>query len=160
LTQSLPRPLFRRATQRDLPAVVALLAADDIGATRECIDRTAAKEYERAFARMHQQDSNWLFVGELEHTIIACAQLTVIHGLSRRGATRGQIEGLRVADSMRSRGVGQAFMEFLIQEAAAAGCFIVQLTSDARRKRALAFYESLGFTPSHVGFKRDIAQRS
>ena len=40
--------------------------------------------------------------------------------------------------------------------ARAAGCALLQLTSNATRDRALAFYTRLGFTPSHIGFKRDL----
>jgi GNAT superfamily N-acetyltransferase len=33
------------------------------------------------------------------------------------------------------------------------GCVLVQLTTDATRSDARRFYESLGFTASHVGMK-------
>jgi GNAT superfamily N-acetyltransferase len=33
------------------------------------------------------------------------------------------------------------------------GCYRVQLTSNARRQDAHRFYESIGFSPTHVGFK-------
>ena len=35
----------------------------------------------------------------------------------------------------------------------ARGCALVQLTSDKARTDAHRFYERLGFTPSHEGFK-------
>jgi hypothetical protein len=34
---------------------------------------------------------------------------------------------------------------------------VIQLTSNAGRTRARAFYERIGFTPSHIGFKRDLS---
>ncbi len=40
--------------------------------------------------------------------------------------------------------------------ARAAGCNLLQLTSNASREGALRFYEGLGFTPSHIGFKREL----
>ena len=33
------------------------------------------------------------------------------------------------------------------------GCYRVQLTSNVRREDAHRFYERLGFSPTHVGFK-------
>ena len=38
--------------------------------------------------------------------------------------------------------------------ARAAGCRLMQLTMNAGRSDAKRFYERMGFTPSHVGFKR------
>ncbi len=43
-----------------------------------------------------------------------------------------------------------------IDEARAAGCKLVQLTSDKRRGRAHIFYERLGFVATHVGFKMEL----
>ena len=44
-------------------------------------------------------------------------------------------------------------IEWAIGQAREHGCGLVQLTSDKRRPDALRFYESLGFTASHEGFK-------
>lgn len=38
--------------------------------------------------------------------------------------------------------------------ARAAGCRVIQLTMNASRTDSEGFYESIGFTASHVGFKR------
>jgi GNAT superfamily N-acetyltransferase len=38
--------------------------------------------------------------------------------------------------------------------ARAAGCTLLQLTSNATRQDALRFYEAQGFVASHVGFKK------
>ncbi len=47
-------------------------------------------------------------------------------------------------------------MRWVIAEARERGCSLVQLTSNATRGDAHRFYERLGFTPSHVGFKLEI----
>jgi GNAT superfamily N-acetyltransferase len=47
-------------------------------------------------------------------------------------------------------------IEWAIERCRARGCRIVQLTSNAERTRAHAFYERLGFVGSHVGMKRDL----
>jgi GNAT superfamily N-acetyltransferase len=48
-------------------------------------------------------------------------------------------------------------MRHAIDRARAAGCGLVQLTTDRSRTDAHRFYERLGFVPSHVGMKLDLA---
>ncbi|MFE3705663.1 GNAT family N-acetyltransferase, partial [Streptomyces scopuliridis] len=48
------------------------------------------------------------------------------------------------------------FIEWAVDESRRQGCQLVQLTSDASRTDAHRFYERLGFTASHVGFKMSI----
>ena len=86
-------------------------------------------------------------------TVVGCLQYTVIHGLSRAGASRAQIEGVRVAASHRGAGIGEALMQAAIDRARADGCSLVQLTTDKSRDRAHLFYERLGFVASHIGMK-------
>jgi GNAT superfamily N-acetyltransferase len=45
-------------------------------------------------------------------------------------------------------------MLWAIEAAKERGCTIMQLTTNASRHEAHRFYESLGFTASHVGMKR------
>jgi GNAT superfamily N-acetyltransferase len=42
---------------------------------------------------------------------------------------------------------------FAVEKARGSGMRLIQLTSNAVRKDAHRFYERLGFTPSHIGFK-------
>jgi GNAT superfamily N-acetyltransferase len=74
-------------------------------------------------------------------------------GLSHRGAVRAQIESVRVAAELRSRGLGQAMMAWAIGEARRRGCRLVQLSTNKSRADAHRFYERLGFVPSHEGMK-------
>ncbi|MBP0575172.1 GNAT family N-acetyltransferase, partial [Mycobacterium tuberculosis] len=84
-----------------------------------------------------------------------CAQLTVIPGLSQRGATRVLIESVRVAAERRGQGLGETLVRHLVAMARDAGCGTVQLTSNKTRSDAHRFYERLGFKKSHDGFKLD-----
>ena len=85
--------------------------------------------------------------------IVGTMQLSYIPNLTFQGATRCQIEGVRIADRARGRGLGQTMIRWAIERAEKNGCGIVQLTSNKARERAIAFYEALGFEASHVGFK-------
>jgi GNAT superfamily N-acetyltransferase len=86
-------------------------------------------------------------------TVAGTLQLTFIPGLARQGALRAQIEAVRVAPAYQGQGLGQAMFGWAINEARRRGCRLVQLTSDKRRPAAHRFYERLGFTASHEGFK-------
>lgn len=145
---------FREARREDVQAVVALLADDALGAAHEGSDLAP---YLAAFDAMQAEAGNTLIVGEEAGRIVATYQLTVISGLSLRASRRAQVESVRVAADLRGRGIGAAMMADAEARARAAGCRLVQLTSNAGRERARKFYESLGFTPSHIGFKRDLS---
>ena len=142
----------RRAVRADVPAIVALIAADQIGAARD--GGADLEPYERAFATIDGDPAQLLVVvTEPSGAVVATLQLTVIPGLARRGSLRGQIEAVRVRADLRGRGLGQALMTWAIDEARRRGCTLIQLTSDKRRADALRFYDRLGFTASHEGLK-------
>lgn len=47
-------------------------------------------------------------------------------------------------------------IEWAIGECRARGCSLVQLTTDRSRADAHRFYEDLGFTGSHLGYKKTL----
>jgi GNAT superfamily N-acetyltransferase len=145
----------RRAVRADVPAIVALIAADQIGATR---DGGELEPYERAFAAIDADPAQLLVVvTDADGAVVGTLQLTFIPGLARRGALRAQIEAVRIDERLRGRGLGQALFEWAIAEARRRGCALVQLTTDKRRADAHRFYGRLGFTASHEGFKLRLA---
>lgn len=145
--------IWRLATAADVPAVVALLRDDALGAGRE--DEDPAR-YLAAFDAMQREAANHLIVGEQGGRVIATYQLTFISGLSLRAARRAQVESVRVASDQRGLGIGALMLADAETRARAAGCALLQLTMNASRDRARVFYESVGFTASHIGFKRDL----
>jgi GNAT superfamily N-acetyltransferase len=142
-------PMFRTATRDDVPAIVALLADDVIGAGHE--GETDA--YWTAFAEIAADPRNHLIVADVDGEVAGTLQLTYIPGLSRMGAERAQIEAVRVAATHRGRGLGRQMINWALGQARARGCGLVQLTSDKRRAEAIRFYESLGFERTHEGMK-------
>jgi GNAT superfamily N-acetyltransferase len=84
---------------------------------------------------------------------VGTLQLTIIPGLSRRGATRSIIEAVRIHADERGSGLGTQLIEWAIDASRREGCHLVQLTSDKSRVDAHRFYERLGFEASHLGFK-------
>ncbi|WP_149179480.1 GNAT family N-acetyltransferase [Streptomyces sp. TRM49041] len=142
---------IRRATPADVPAIVAMLADDPLGAQRESPDDLAP--YFAAFERVSADPHQHLVVAVRDGQVMGTVHLTIIPGLSRRGATRSLIEAVRIHAEARGSGLGTRLIEWAIAESRRRNCVLVQLTSDASRTDALRFYERLGFTASHVGFK-------
>ncbi len=109
-----------------------------------------------AFDAIKSEGGNNVIVGTMDGRIVATYQITVITGLSHRAVRRAQIEGVRVSAALRGQGIGAAMMRDADSRARAAGCTLMQLSTHASRSRAHHFYESLGFTASHVGYKRTL----
>lgn len=143
--------ILRRARKGDLPHILALLADDQLGATRESADDLAP--YERAFDAIDADPAHLLVVGELDGEVVATFQLSYLPGLSRKGSWRAQIEAVRVSGKLRGQGVGALMIEWAIGQARERGCSLVQLTTDKSRAAAHRFYERLGFVASHEGMK-------
>ncbi len=141
---------FRDARPEDVPAIVALLADDLLGAQRETAPDAA---YQAAFEQIEADPGSRLIVAEADGQVAGTLQLNLVPGMSRHGLLRAQIEGVRVAAGYRRHGLGRAMIEWAIGQARSQGCGLVQLTSDKRRPDAIRFYESLGFTASHEGLK-------
>ncbi|MFF4432386.1 GNAT family N-acetyltransferase [Streptomyces sp. NPDC001513] len=146
-----PEPAIRPATEADLPAIVAMLADDPLGATRESPEDLTP--YRAALRRLAGDPNQHLVVAVRADRVVGTLQLTIVPGLSRKGATRSIIEGVRVHADERGGGLGTRFIEWAVEKSRAEGCTLVQLTSDVTRTDAHRFYERLGFTASHVGFK-------
>lgn len=145
--------LFRPATRDDLEFIVALLAQDDLGQTRESLQETLPSNYIEAFTAINRDPANEVIVGIDANGIFGTMQLTYIPNLTFEGATRCLIEGVRVSDRVQGQGFGRKMFEWGIERARKKGCRIVQLTSNKARDGAIAFYDKLGFEASHVGFK-------
>ncbi|WP_328872522.1 GNAT family N-acetyltransferase [Streptomyces sp. NBC_00287] len=142
---------IRPATADDVPAIVAMLADDPLGAQRESPDDLTP--YLSALERLSRDPNQHLMVADREGRVVGTLQLTLIPGLSRKGATRSIIEAVRIHADERGSGLGTQFIEWAVEESRRQGCRLVQLTSDASRTDAHRFYERLGFEASHVGFK-------
>ena len=145
--------LFRTATAEDVPHIVALLADDMLGRTREVAGGALAQSYTDAFDAIAADPNNELIVGCMDGRIVATLQLTYTPSLSFQGSWRATVESVRTDAALRGRGIGAALMEHAIERARARGCRIVQLTTNKARDDARRFYERLGFSATHEGMK-------
>ena len=148
------RFLVDRARASDVPALVALLGDDVLGREREGADQ---ESYARAFEQVDADPRHFLAaVRDESEQIVATLQLTVLPGLSRGGATRLQIEAVRIAASTRGSGLGTALFAWAHDWGRSQGATLAQLTTDGSRTDAHRFYGRLGYEASHVGFKRPL----
>ncbi len=113
---------FRVATRADLPAIVALLADDVLGADRERTDVDDA--YERAFADIASDARNDVIVADDGGVVVGCLQVTYIPGLGRHGTERALVESVRVRADGRGQRIGQL--------SSPPPCRLVQLTTATR----------------------------
>lgn len=148
---------FRSAGIEDLEHLVALLANDPLGKTREDPSSPVNASYIAAFNSIDKDPGNQLIVGELDGRMLGMLQLTYIPYLSHMGSWRCLIENVRVHESFRGCGYGERLIQYAVDAARQRGCKLIQLTSDKSRVKALRFYEKLGFKATHEGFKLSLA---
>jgi len=141
---------IRWADGADLGRIVELLDAGSLQPGRE--DLTDVAPYAAAFAAIGSGPGGVL-VAERHGEVVGVCQLIVFRHLQSRGGLCAEVESVHVGADHQNRGIGRRLMNEAIEHARALGCYRVQLTSNAARTDAHRFYESLGFEPTHVGFK-------
>ena len=139
---------------RDIPAIVNLIASDPLGKLRENRTEPLSQCYYNAFEHIAKDSNQMLIVMENDtKEIIGTLQLTFIRYLTYQGGLRAQIEGVRIREDARGKQLGEKIIQWAIQKARDHKAHLVQLTTDKKRPKAVAFYRKLGFVPSHEGMK-------
>ena len=144
---------IREARRDDVPALVALFAADDLGGHGDTSDPAALPLYMSAFDRIAASANDRLYVAEFGGEVVGTFQTTLITSMTGRGATSMKIEAMQTRADLRGQGIGAAMIGFAVERAREAGAASVQLTSNLKRQDAHRFYRRLGFIQSHAGFK-------
>lgn len=142
---------FRAATEADLNTIVAMLADDHLGAQRESPDDLTP--YQRALAEITADPRLMQVICERDGEVLGTMQVSITPGLSRKGMSRMNIEGVRVNSAARGGGVGNEMIRWAIDYARERGCGLVEFTTDKSRVDAHRFYDRLGFEQSHFGYK-------
>ncbi|WP_419421222.1 GNAT family N-acetyltransferase (plasmid) [Legionella sp. D16C41] len=73
--------------------------------------------------------------------------------LTFTGATRLQIEAVRIHNKYRGQGIGKKMISEAIKHGINHGASIIQLTTNKQRKNAINFYQDLGFKATHEGME-------
>ena len=145
---------FRKATKKDVTAIVKMIADDELGEKRESFLIPLPSEYIDAFEKINADENQELVVVEnAEMEIIGTLQLSFIQYLTYQGGIRAQIEAVRIRKDKRGQGIGKEMFQWAIIRAKERNAHLIQLTTDKKRPNAIKFYEDLGFKQSHEGMK-------
>ncbi len=145
---------FRKATEKDIPAIVKMIANDKLGKLREDYQEPLPLKYYEAFNNINTDINQELMVVENDTSeIIGTLQLSFIQYLTYQGGVRAQIEAVRIRDDYRGKGIGKLVFEWAIEKAKQRKAHVLQLTTDKKRLEAIKFYKKLGFVNSHEGMK-------
>ncbi len=140
------------AKKEQLPTIVGLLADDAIGAFLE--EPSAMDVYEQAFDDIQKSPYAEIYVAVNEDgKVVACIQMSVVQCLVHRGEKRVEVAGLRVNRRIRKSGLGAKLLRHVMEEGKTRGAVVAQFTSNKARQDAHMFYERMGFTASHDGYK-------
>jgi ribosomal protein S18 acetylase RimI-like enzyme len=131
---------LREADPRDSASIAVLLGELGYPSSSE----QALERIERIAA----DPTTWLVVAELDEEIAAFGVLHV-QNLVERDEPSCEVAGLVVGERFRRRGVGEAVMQALEDEARARGGKVMVLNTAHRRADAHGFYEALGY--EHTG---------
>ncbi|MCF1459729.1 GNAT family N-acetyltransferase [Agrobacterium vitis] len=145
--------IIRPAQENDIVAIVALFAADDLGGHGDTTDPDALPDYLAAFRRVAASSNEVLYVAERDGAVIGTFQTMITTTLTGRGSSSMIVEAVQTRADCRGQGIGAQMIEFCLERARAEGLRLVQLSSNAVRLDAHRFYERLGFSKSHFGFK-------
>jgi GNAT superfamily N-acetyltransferase len=140
---------IRAAETRDLPGVLALYAQPGMDDGRTL----PIQDAEHIFARFARYPSYTLYVAEADRQIVGSFALLVMDNLGHLGAPSAIVEDVVVDPAVQGRGIGQAMMNFAVAQARAKHCYKLVLSSNAKRERAHAFYETLGFERHGYSFR-------
>ena len=145
---------LRPATESDLEKILDLYAQPEFDAGH-VLPLAAAKH---VFERFGDYPDYTLYVAEQGGEIVGTFALLVMHNLGHLGAPSAIVEDVAVAPALQGHGIGKTMMQFALGLCRDKGCYKLMMSSNAKRERAHAFYESLGFERHGFSFRLDIAR--
>ena len=110
----------------------------------------------RLFEHFGDYPDYTLYVAERSGTIVGTFALLVMANLGHLGAPSAVVEDVMVAPHAQGNGIGQEMMRFAIDRAREKRCYKLMLSSNAKRERAHAFYQQLGFERHGYSFRVDL----
>jgi GNAT superfamily N-acetyltransferase len=135
-----PKLTIREAKSKDAPAIAALIVA--LG-----YDVTAADVRRRLKGTAALVAEKGKVVG-----VLTTATTAVLH----RPRPVGRISMMVVAEAARGAGIGTALVAEAEKWLKAAGCGLIEVTSNRKRLRAHAFYERLGYERTSYRFAKPL----
>jgi GNAT superfamily N-acetyltransferase len=148
-----PAPItVRKASAADIAAVLNLYAQPDL----DDGDVLTVEQGVALFERFARYPDYTLYVAEQDQEIVGSFALLVMDNLGHLGSPSGIVEDVVVAPARQSSGIGAAMMRFALECCRQKRCYKLMLSSNAKRARAHAFYESLGYERHGYSFRVDL----
>jgi GNAT superfamily N-acetyltransferase len=142
---------IRVATLEDLPTLLHLHAEMD-GASPISLEQA-----QQVFQKMSQIPDYHSYLAFSEAEPVGTFSLlfvpTLMHPTIHKFAL---LDAVVVRVNYRSQGIGTTLVQEALKISAAAGCYKVTLSSNLKRDRAHAFYQSLGFKQHGWSFSLDL----
>jgi GNAT superfamily N-acetyltransferase len=132
---------IREASRADLPDILRLYAQPDMDDGQVL----SLADAERLFERMARYPDYRMYVAIRDDRIVGTFALLIMDNLGHRGAPSGVIEDVVVEPQCQRQGVGKTMVQHALRLCGEKGCYKLALSSNLKRERAHAFYESLGF---------------
>jgi ribosomal protein S18 acetylase RimI-like enzyme len=133
--------------------------ADDAATLSDLIGElgypASAEELRRRFTLFDGREGSKALVAVLDGRVVGMLTLETRVLLHRPGPI-GRISSLVIDEACRGREIGRALVEAAEADCAAAGCVLVEVTSNDKRTRAHAFYERLGYERTSVRFAKTL----
>jgi len=145
---------FRVASKADLPDVLRIYSQPDV----DDGEMLSIADAERIFERMSQYPNYKLYVAVAEGRVVGTFALLIMDNLGHLGAPSAIIEDVAVDPALQGQGIGRHMMQHALEVAAENGCYKATLSSNLKRERAHAFYESLGFERHGYSYRIDAQQ--
>jgi GNAT superfamily N-acetyltransferase len=148
-----PAPVtLRKASAADITAVLALYAQPDLDDGKIL----TVEQGVALFKRFSRYPDYTLYVAEQDDEIVGTFALLVMDNLGHLGSPSAIVEDVVVAPDRQGQGIGAAMMRFALERAREKRCYKLMLSSNAKRARAHAFYESLGYERHGYSFRVDL----
>jgi GNAT superfamily N-acetyltransferase len=146
-----PRVHIRPAAKADLPGVLRLYGQPglDDGAV------LSIAEAQCMFDRFARYPDYVLYVAELDGEIVGTFALLIMDNLAHMGTPSAVVEDVVVDAAHQGHGIGRAMMTHAIAICRSKGCYKMALSSNLKREKAHAFYDSLEFERHGYSFRVD-----
>jgi len=139
----------RVATKADLPEVLRLHAQPALDDGKIL----PLDEAERVYDRIARYPDYKIYVAIRGKKVIGTFALLVMDNLGHMGAPSAIIEDVAVDPNWQGHGVGKMMIRHALKICREKGCYKVALSSNLKRERAHAFYDSLGFERHGYSFR-------
>lgn len=146
--------ICREITKADLPAVLRLYGQPkfDDG------DVLTLNVAEQIYARMISYPDYKIYVATHADSIVGTFALLIMDNLGHMGTPSAILEDVAVDPAWQNLGIGKLMMKYALELCAEKGCYKAVLSSNLKRDRAHAFYESLGFERHGYSYRIGISE--